>query len=85
MRRTATTGNGSAKLKRQGSQLVSATTQLRLTAADGKKYRSDMLDADGIVALVKAFPNNKASGFLDWLIYSIRTTTRKTINLPYLG
>ena len=31
-----------AKLKREGNQLVSATTQLRLTAADGKKYRSDM-------------------------------------------
>jgi len=62
-----------AKLKREGSQLVSATTQLRLTAADGKKYRSDMLDADGIVALVKAFPNNKASGFLDWFIYSDNT------------
>ena len=62
-----------AKLKREGNQLVSATTQLRLTAADGKKYRSDMLDADGIVALVKAFPNNRASGFLDWFIYSDNT------------
>ncbi len=31
-----------AKLKREGNQLVSATTQLRLTAADGKKYRSDV-------------------------------------------
>ena len=47
--------------------------QPRLTAADGKKYHSDMLDADGIVALVKAFPNNKASGFLDWFIYSDNT------------
>ena len=32
-----------------------------------------MLDADGIVALVKAFPNNRASGFLDWFIYSDNT------------
>lgn len=62
-----------AKLKREGSQLVSATTQLKLTAADGKQYRSDMLDADGIVALVKAFPNNKATGFLDWFLYSDNT------------
>lgn len=50
-----------AKLKYEGNQLVSVATQLRLTAADGKKYRSDMLDSDGIVALVKAFPNNRAS------------------------
>lgn len=34
-----------AKLKREGSQLVSATTQLRLTAPDGKRRMSDALDA----------------------------------------
>lgn len=42
-----------AKLKRGGNQLVSATTQLKLTAPDGKRRLSDVLDADGIVALVK--------------------------------
>lgn len=62
-----------AKLKREGNQLVSATTQLRLTAPDGKRRLSDVMSADGIVALVKAFPNNKASGFLDWFIYSDNT------------
>ena len=30
------------KLKRDENQLGSATTQLKLTAADGKKYRSDV-------------------------------------------
>ena len=34
-----------AKLKKENSQLVSATTQLKLTAADGKKYNTDMLDS----------------------------------------
>ena len=62
-----------AKLKREGNQLVSATTQLRLTAPDGKRRLSDVMSADGIVALVKAFPNNKSSGFLDWFIYSDNT------------
>ena len=32
-----------AKLKRDGNQLVSGTTQLRLTAADGKKYCTTMM------------------------------------------
>ena len=32
------------KLKRGGNQLVSATTQLMLTAADGKQYRNPRLD-----------------------------------------
>lgn len=62
-----------AKLKREGNQLVSGTTQLRLIAPDGKRRLSDVMSADGIVALVKAFPNNKASGFLDWFIYSDNT------------
>ena len=62
-----------AKLKRENSELVSATTQLKLTAADGKRYKSDALDADGIVALAKAMPNNRAAAFLDWFLYSDNT------------
>ncbi|MDD3307742.1 MAG: hypothetical protein PHO29_11695 [Acetobacterium sp.] len=30
-----------AKLKKENNALVSATNQLKLTAADGKKYRTD--------------------------------------------
>ena len=67
-----------AKLKCEGSQQVSATTQLKLTAPDGKRRLSDVLDADGIVALVKAFPNNKASGFLDWFLYGDNTIGGKS-------
>lgn len=59
-----------AKLKKENNQLVSATTQLKLVAADGKKYTTDMLDSDGVTALAKHFPNNKAIKFLDWFIYS---------------
>lgn len=40
-----------AKLKREGSQVVSATTQLKLLAPDGKKRLTDVLDHDGIIAL----------------------------------
>jgi cell filamentation protein len=52
------------------NQLVSVTTQLKLTASDGKKYNSDMLDSFGVVELAKHFPNNKAMKFLDWFLYS---------------
>jgi cell filamentation protein len=47
-----------AKLKKENNQLVSATTQLKLTAADGKKYLTDTLDSNGVVDLAKHFPNN---------------------------
>ena len=59
-----------AKLKKENNQLVSATTQLKLAAADGKKYNTDILDSEGIVELAKNFPNNKATKFLDWFLYS---------------
>lgn len=59
-----------AKLKKEKSELVSATTQLKLMAADGKKYNTDMLDSEGVISLSKSFPNNKATKFLDWFLYS---------------
>ena len=40
-----------AKLKKENNQLVSATTQLKLTAADGKKYLTDTLHSSGVVEL----------------------------------
>lgn len=59
-----------AKLKREGNQLVSATTKLRILALDGKKRLSDMLDYNGIIALGKTFTGTKANQFIDWFIYS---------------
>jgi cell filamentation protein len=50
--------------------LVSTTTQLKLTAADGKRYNTDVMDSDGIIELSNVFPNNKATKFLDWFLYS---------------
>ena len=58
------------KLKKENNELVSGTNQLKLTASDGKKYLTDTLDYDGIIALAKHFPNNKALKFLDWFTYS---------------
>ena len=58
------------KLLKENVQFVSGTHRLKLTAADGKKYLTDTLDSDGIVALAKHFPNNRATRFLDWFLYS---------------
>ena len=59
-----------AKLKKEKNELVSATTQLKLLAADGKKYNTDTLDSHGVIELAKHFPNNRAMKFLDWFLYS---------------
>ena len=58
------------KLRKEGSELVSLTNQLKLKAADGKMYKSDVLDSDGVILLAKSFPNARASKFLDWFTYS---------------
>ena len=59
-----------SKLKREKNELVSTTNQLKLAAADGKKYLTDTLDSEGVIFLAKYFPNNKATNFLDWFTYS---------------
>jgi len=61
------------KLKREKDQLVSATTQLRLRAPDGKHRMSDVVDAEGVIALAKKIPNERATAFLDWFLYSDST------------
>ena len=61
------------KLRKENSQLVSLTNQLKLTAADGKRYLTDTLDSNGVIELSKNFPNNRASAFLDWFLYSDNT------------
>jgi cell filamentation protein len=53
-----------AKLKKEKNELVSATTQLKLLASDGKRYLTDMLDYDGIIALGKTFPGTKSNRFI---------------------
>ena len=72
-----------AKLKNENSQLVSVTTQLKLTAADGKKYKSDMLDYDGIIALGKTFPGTKANRFMEWFTFSDESIDGKSKTKAY--
>ena len=59
-----------AKLKKENSQVVSATTQLKLLAPDGKKRMTDLLDFAGIIALGKQFPGKKANRLIEWFTFS---------------
>lgn len=71
------------KLKIDNVELVSATNQLRITAPDGKKRLTDVLDASGIVALAKSMPNNKAAGFIEWFSNGENTVDRKSKEKAY--
>ena len=62
-----------AKLKKDNSEVVSYTTQLKLVASDGKKYNTDVISQAGVDKLAKAIRNQQAMVFLDWFTYSDNT------------
>ena len=72
-----------AKLKKEGSEVVSATTQLKILAPDGKKRLSDVLDYNGIIALGKEFPAKKANRFIEWFTYSEESIDGKSKSKAY--
>ena len=72
-----------AKLKKENSELVSSTTQLKLTASDGKKYKTDVISQAGVEELAKAIPNNQATAFLSWFTYSDNSIDGKSRKKAY--
>lgn len=72
-----------AKLKKENSEVVSITTQLKLLAPDGKKRLTDMLDYSGIIALGKQFPGKKANRFIEWFTYSGESIDGKSKTKAY--
>ncbi len=72
-----------AKLKKENSQVVSATTQLKFLAPDGKRRFADMLDYSGIIALGKEFPGKKANRFIEWFTYSDESIDGKSKTKAY--
>ena len=71
------------KFKKEGVQLVSNTNQLKLIAADNKKYKSDLLDYEGIISLGKTFPGTKANRFIEWFTYSDESIDGKSKTKAY--
>ena len=72
-----------AKLKKEKSQVVSATTQLKVLAPDGKKRLADMLDYKGIIDLGKEFPSKKANRFIEWFTFSDESIDGKSKTKAY--
>jgi cell filamentation protein len=72
-----------AKLKLEKIEVVSATTQLKLLAPDGKYRLSDVLDYNGIIALGKVFPSNTANRFIEWFTYSPESIDGKSKTKAY--
>lgn len=56
-----------AQFKRRNSQLITICKQLKLTAADGKKYMTDVVCDEGVNMLVALIPSKKSVVFEKWL------------------
>lgn len=56
-----------ATVKRRNPRLIAICKQLKLTAKDGKKYLTDMIDDDGLNLLVSVLPSKKSDIFLKWI------------------
>ncbi len=61
------------RLKKSGNELTTRCSQLKMTAADGKRYATDCFAEDDIIQLVRVIPSKKSEDFLDWFIYSDNT------------
>ena len=55
------------RLNKEGSQLVTNCNQLKLPAADGKKYLTDVANAETLLRLVQSVPSPKAEPIKLWL------------------
>lgn len=55
------------RLKKEGSELTTNCSQLKLQAADGKYYLSDVADTEQLFRLIQSVPSLKAEPFKLWL------------------
>ena len=55
------------RLKKEGSELTTNCSQLKMTAADGKRYKSDVADMEQLFRLIQSIPSPKAEPFKQWM------------------
>ncbi|MBQ7453373.1 MAG: Bro-N domain-containing protein [Clostridia bacterium] len=59
--------NLKARLKKEGSQVVSNCYELKLIASDGKPYKTDVMYTKDILRVIQSIPSPKAEPFKLWL------------------
>ena len=55
------------RLLKEGNESVTNCYQLKLPAADGKKYNTDVADLEGIFRIIQSVPSKKAEPVKQWL------------------
>ena len=55
------------RLKAEGSEIVTKCHGLKMQAADGKYYKTDVMNTKGVLRLLQSIPSPKAEPFKVWL------------------
>jgi hypothetical protein len=55
------------RIKKEGSQLATNCSQLKMRSADGKNYLTDVADTEQLLRLIQSIPSPKAEPFKQWL------------------
>lgn len=57
------------RLAKEGNESVTNCNQLKLEAADGKKYKTDVADTEQVLRLIQSVPSKKAEPLKLWLAH----------------
>ena len=55
------------RLKKEGSELATNCSQLKMLSSDGKNYNTDAADTEQLFRLIQSVPSPKAEPFKLWL------------------
>lgn len=55
------------RLKKEGSELATNCSQLKMQSADGKYYKTDVADTEQLLRLIQSIPSPRAEPFKLWL------------------
>ena len=55
------------RLKKEGSELATHCSQLKMQSVDGKYYKTDVADTEQLLRLIQSVPSPKAEPFKLWL------------------
>ena len=71
------------RLKKSHPELTTNCSQLKMTAADGKRYLTDCFTQQDILVLVEHIPSRYAVQFIKWFTYSDDTIDGKSRTKAY--
>lgn len=55
------------RLKKEGNELATNCSQLKLKSSDGKYYKTDVVDIENMFRLIESIPNKNAEPIKQWL------------------